>query len=171
MGRNQEEEMLSSRLTWHYRYTVPNLLTVIAVAVIWRYLSKFEVATGKELLLSILLVAACVIYSRFLDRAKWVSIRDDSLIIADRKRKVEIDFNSIADIRTTVFLRPTRVRVIFKRATIFGEEIFFFPPLNIFESPAANSTALKLQLRAAQSGHKNDKASVAKAGKEDRGAE
>jgi hypothetical protein len=146
-GGNISEETgseLSSTLTWHYRYTIPGILSLLAMVTIGWYSLNYPNLTGVHLALSIIVIAGCVFYSRYLDKGKWISANNHSLVITDRRMKQEIDFTEIEDVHVTPFLKPDRVRIRFSRASVFGKQVFFFPPMYFFKRPAANRTAIEL---------------------------
>lgn len=121
---------LSSRHAYIYRWVIPALLTLGAVAAIWEFAitrpgqsDMLSVATG------VLIAAALMILARILDRAKRVWLDGDSLVVSDYRHEARVDLADIERVTQTRFFWPERVRICFSRPTLFGDSIVFFPPL------------------------------------------
>lgn len=122
---------LSSRHTWVYRWGIPGCLTLVALGAIWEFgnLGTPEPAESGRVATGIIIAAVAMIVSRILDRAKRVWLDDGDLIVADFRRETRVSCDNIVKVRTLPFFWPHRIQVRFKKPTVFGDSIVFFPPL------------------------------------------
>ncbi len=119
---------ISTRLSPVYRWGIPALLTLVAIAAIL-WVSFFVEGTPDLLrvVLATVIAAASMIYARWLDRAKRVWIDANNLYVSDYRREMQIPLANIKTIKVTTWIRPLRISVWFAKPTIFGEKIAFFP--------------------------------------------
>ncbi|MGI9290784.1 MAG: hypothetical protein ACR2QG_05855 [Gammaproteobacteria bacterium] len=123
---------LSTRYTWVYRWLIPGLLTVFAIAVLWvNVISKDGPPDNQIFLFSILFVTGAVIVARLFDRAKRVYITDQSIIFAAYGKEHAMNLDELAEVNETTLFRPHRICMTFISPTAFGTKIVFFPPLSI----------------------------------------
>jgi len=128
---------LSTPYTWVYRWLIPALLTVIAIAALWQFLpgEYLPEASGAGVSLKLagamLIAAAALLLSRIFDRAKRVWLSGQHLIFAAYGKEYTTPLSNITAIRETPFFRPHRIEVQFAEVTSFGKKIIFFPPLSL----------------------------------------
>ena len=91
-----------------------------------------------DLLITVLAVCACVLLARILDRAKWVWITDDRIIISDKRQEISLPFSEIESVSVTPYFKPDRIRISFCSPTLFGDSVVFFPPTDFFASSWEN---------------------------------
>lgn len=124
---------LSSRYTYMYRWVIPSLLTVGAVTTIGFF--AVQSATGslgtRAALTGVAIALIFVLIARIFDRAKWVWLENEYLIVSDSNQELTIEIGEIERIGTTPYFWPHRVRIWFRQPTIFGDNIAFFPPLSL----------------------------------------
>ena len=138
------KQRLSSSWTLGYRLVIPALLSIGSLFLIWRYTTLDGEGHGFDLALTILAVSACVFLARLLDRAKWVWLTDEHLILSDKRQEISLALADIKDVSATPFFKPDRIKVTFNKATVFGDSIVFFPRTMLFNSPKKNPTLTTL---------------------------
>ena len=137
---------VSTKYTLVYRWIIPGLLTIVAIAVIWR-VGSAGLRGDPDLLAALVAITTAVllmVVARWFDRAKRVWLDAETLVISDYRRETSVDLVDIESVVATRFLKPDRVRIRFKRPTIFGDSILFFPPARWLSVPAAHPVADEL---------------------------
>ena len=121
---------LSSAYTPVYRWVIPGLLTVAAVATIWWLAIPAQGSRPHVgmVFLALILALAMMVLARFFDRAKRVWCEPDGVRISDYRRETRVKWCDISRVEATRFGGPHRVRLVFGRPTVFGDSVVFFPP-------------------------------------------
>ncbi len=135
---------LSTSYAGLYRWGIPGLLTVTALATLWFAADMGSDAAPQtaKVTLGVLLAAAQVVLARTFDRAKRAWLEGSQLIVYDFNQTAEIDLENIDRIEVMRFFWPHRVKIRFKKPTVFGNWIVFFPPLAL---SVDHSTVTKLK--------------------------
>ena len=134
---------LSSKLTPVYRWVIPGLLTVAAIAVIWR-VAVADSPPTLAVILAVALAAGSALLARWLDRAKRVWLDDTGLLVSDYRRETRIQPGEIDEIRSTHWIYPARITITLRRPTIFGAKIVFFPTEREFRPGQPHPVAQEL---------------------------
>lgn len=125
---------LSTKFNLMYRWVIPGLLTIAAIAVIWQA-GGTGLSGDPELggaLIAITLAVLLMVIARWFDRGKRVWLDDNVLVVSDYRREARIELTDVESVVATRFLKPDRVTIRFHRATVFGDRILFFPPARWF---------------------------------------
>ena len=124
---------ISSRFTFLYRWVIPGLLTVAALLAIW--LLAVSRTSGPPAFIDALggfaIAVALFSIARIFDRAKWVWLDDNQLLVSDTNQEIAAPLGEIDRVTVTPLFRPYRVRIWFRNPTVFGPSVAFFPPLSI----------------------------------------
>ena len=118
---------LSSTFFWVYRWLIPGLLTLAAVAVLWVF-ALSETGSG-DVFPALILSALLMILARLYDRAKRVWLEEDHLIVGWYKQETPIPLGNILEVNRTPGLWPPRICIRLSKPAPFGERLCFFPPL------------------------------------------
>ena len=124
---------LSSRSAWIYRWAIPAFLTVGAIASIW-VLTIAREPTPAGAAAAACLAGLCMIVARIFDRAKRVWLAGNELIVSDLRNEIVVAVTEINEVSLTPWFRPARLRIKLLRPTVFGDTIYFFPPLGETEA-------------------------------------
>lgn len=122
---------LSARYTFVYRWVIPGFLSVAAIAVIWSFAKVGQPGppdTGA-LLAGVAIAVGLMVVARFFDRAKRVWIEGETLVVSAYGKDVPIPLGDVESVSVARFVKPDRVTIRFCRATTWGNQIVFFPPL------------------------------------------
>lgn len=126
---------LSTKFNWMYRWAIPGLLTVAAIAVIWQ--AGGAGLSGEpdlgDTLIAITSAVLMMVVARWFDRGKRVWLDDNLLVVSDHRREARIELTDIKSVVATRWVKPDRVTIQFRRATVFGNRILFFPPARWFD--------------------------------------
>ena len=119
---------LSAPYAYIYRWVIPALLTIAALAFVW-LLTIAREPTAVTAVLAACLAGLCMIIARIFDRAKRVWLDTEALRVSDLRQEIEIDRHDVADVSVTPLFWPARVRIRLQQPTVFGNTVYFFPPL------------------------------------------
>lgn len=138
---------LSTPYTFVYRWVIPALLTVVAIAAIWLF--AWPDNTGRPETMGVIIGAglalAAGVLARVFDRAKRVWVNGGELVVSDLHNEIRVDLLNVARVEALPFFWPHRLKIVYKQATRFGAASVFFPPLS-FGSAAAVVAELERQL-------------------------
>jgi len=122
---------LSTRFAFMYRWVIPGMLTVLAVAMIFAH--AWPPGTGEHYLLDISAVAfvavLLMVLARFYDRAKRVWVEGDTLVVDNYTETARIPLADIESVSQLYLFGPERICVKYRTPNVFGTQIMFFPPL------------------------------------------
>jgi len=122
---------VSTRFTFMYRWVIPGMLTVAAIAVILYFSLPDEGGTrgAPDIAIGAVIAGLLIILARYYDRAKRVWIDGDNLVIYDFNQTAEVPLSDIGSVTQLFLYGPERITVRFRKPTVFGSQISFFPPL------------------------------------------
>ena len=104
------------------------MLTITALVPIW-LLTVARTPTPATAALAACLAGLCMVIARIFDRAKRVWLTAETLRISDLRREIEVGHDQIESVALTPWFRPARLRIKLAQPTVFGDTVYFFPPL------------------------------------------
>lgn len=129
--QNKDRKIISSRLTFVYKFIVPafNVLTVGGVGVIILTMRHETLGIHIILLVAIILVlmTSFVYFS-----IKKIELDDDVLYISNFHETISVHRSNIEAVTQNVLFNPEVVKIKFKNGTIFGDSIRFTPKYRYF---------------------------------------
>lgn len=137
-------EELSTPNAYLYRWVIPALLTVAALHSLWHFSIAGD--PGMESIVTGTALAAVMVFvARLFDRAKRVWLEGNTLHICDYTHRIDVELANVERIRQTAWFHPDRVTIHFRKPTVFGSKVVFFPRYRWLPLPLRHPVVARLE--------------------------